>query len=97
MRAIFHPAALEEMDKAAAYYDERVAGLGDDFLVRVQASVERIEENPRQFPVTRHSARRAQIGRFPYGLVYLIRNDHIWIIAAMHLQRRPGYWKDRLK
>jgi hypothetical protein len=34
--------------------------------------------------------------RFPYGVVYAIRNDEIYLIAVMHLKRRPFYWKKRI-
>ncbi|MCI0365313.1 MAG: addiction module protein, partial [Phycisphaerales bacterium] len=37
-------------------------------------------------------ARRRQLRRFPYGIVYSVRSDHILVVALMHLHRRPGYW-----
>jgi hypothetical protein len=33
---------------------------------------------------------------FPYAVIYVGQQDRNWILAVMHLQRRPGYWKERL-
>jgi hypothetical protein len=96
MKATFYAAALMELNEAVAYYESQRAGLGDDFLAGVETALRRIEENPRQFPVLSRPVRRAHVRRFPFGLVYMIIHDHIWIVATMHLQRRPGYWKNRL-
>lgn len=34
--------------------------------------------------------------RFPYGVIYVLEPDHVWIVALMHLHREPGYWRERL-
>jgi hypothetical protein len=35
--------------------------------------------------------------RFPFGVVYEIESENISVIAIMHLRRRPGYWKRRVR
>jgi len=42
------------------------------------------------------SVRRHLTDRFPYGVVYLVEPDYVWIVAVMHLHREPGYWHKRL-
>lgn len=44
---VFLAPAEEEMQPAAAYYERQRRGLGHEFLVEVQRTVERIVENPR--------------------------------------------------
>ena len=39
--------------------------------------------------------RRILVRRFPYGLVYRVEPDAIFIVAVAHLRRRPGYWRRR--
>ena len=41
--------------------------------------------------------RRCQIRRFPYGIIYAIDEEVLFILAVMHLHRDPECWKDRLK
>jgi len=41
--------------------------------------------------------RRCRLSRFPYALIYTIDNGDILVLAVAHLQRRPDYWRDRLK
>jgi len=96
MKSAIHSAALLEVGEAVDYYNGEVVGLGDDFFEESRLTIKRIEENPRQFSRLGRSARRAKLKRFPYGVVYLIEQDRVWIIAVMHLKRRPGYWRDRL-
>ena len=33
--------------------------------------------------------------RYPYSLVYIVRDPKIVIIAVAHQRRRPGYWLSR--
>lgn len=33
---------------------------------------------------------------FPYGIVYRIDEDFIYVLAVMNLRRRPNYWLDRI-
>jgi len=42
---------------------------------------------------TQWSIRRCLVHRFPYGIIYAIENDTIYIAAVMHLRREPGYWE----
>lgn len=39
--------------------------------------------------------RRKLIGTFPYGIIYRVDGDVIWIIAFSNTSRRPGYWRRR--
>jgi hypothetical protein len=39
----------------------------------------------------------AAVRRFPFGVLYSVEPDAIFILAVMHLHRAPGCWKHRLK
>jgi len=41
--------------------------------------------------------RRCLTNRFPYGILYSIESDRIFILAVMHLHRDPDYWKHRME
>ena len=46
MRIELHPAAEEELYKAAAWYDDQRRGLGDDLLAEMTRWVDAIAEEP---------------------------------------------------
>jgi len=88
--------AREELVEGIAYYDEQRAGLGDEFLLEVKRAVGRIEKFPRACAKVSRYCRRCQLHRFPYGLIYRAEKDRLFIVAVMHLSRKPGYWRRRM-
>jgi toxin ParE1/3/4 len=90
----FHPSAREELVQSAHYYQVQTAGLGSRFATAVQDTVRRIQESPLLYRVIEGDIRRCRVLRFPYGVVYRVR-ERIEVIAVMHLHREPGYWKSR--
>jgi plasmid stabilization system protein ParE len=39
--------------------------------------------------------RQLRVNRFPYNVVYRIRELDIYVVAVAHSSRRPDYWKNR--
>ena len=91
----FHYAADEEMKTSIVYYEEQAAGLGNDFLDEIEQGLHRIRQFPLLWTIYEGEYRRYLFKRFPYGLIYRIENEKIFIIAVAHLHRKPGYWKYR--
>jgi plasmid stabilization system protein ParE len=93
----FHPAAERELNQAADYYNERQSGLGLGFAKEIYHAIQNILSFPEAWaPLSSHT-RRCLTNRFPYGVVYQITDEEVFIIAVMHLNKKPGYWKDRKK
>jgi plasmid stabilization system protein ParE len=92
----FHPAAQDEFIAAAQFYESQTAGLGLDFILPVQRAYERLLEFPTTGPPLGRRLRRLLVPKFPYGLLYRVEPERIYIISVMHLHRRPGYWRSRL-
>jgi plasmid stabilization system protein ParE len=84
-----------EMLEAARYYQLQAAGLGLDFLNKIDSAVRDIAQDPERWPFIRPLIRRRLIHRFLYSLIYRIVPDEVLILATMHLHRRPDYWIDR--
>lgn len=91
----FHPLADLELNEASHYYNAESPGLGAAFLDAVEKSVDRILEHPDAGIVVAGNVRRRLIPRFPYGVLYRIKEDTVRILAIMHQKRRPFYWQDR--
>ena len=86
-----------EYDTAAArdWYEERSAGLGQEFVSAVDATVTAIAERPMAFPEVQGSTRRAVMRRFPYGIYYRIADGEVVVLAVMHRRRHPQQWRRR--
>ena len=91
----FHPEADEEFGKAIDYYESCQNGLGEDFYFEVHAAIQRIIEFSEVWPVLDGDVRRCLTHRFPYGILYSVDKQEVFVLAVMHLRRDPGYWKQR--
>jgi hypothetical protein len=95
-RVIRHPEVPPELEGAALWYEERQPGLGNDFLVEYQATLNRILSHPERWRKIHGDNRQINFHRFPYAIVYSVRpDDVIYLKAVMHLRRRPFYWQHR--
>ena len=94
-RVEFHPDARDELVAAAQFYERHSPGLGREFIDAVQRTYERLREHPRSGRSFGRRLRRPLVPRFPYGLLYEAEPNFIYIVAVMHLLRRPGYWRPR--
>ncbi|MGH6691560.1 MAG: type II toxin-antitoxin system RelE/ParE family toxin, partial [Gammaproteobacteria bacterium] len=65
-------------------------------IATVQHAYERLPEFPASGAPFGRRLRRLLIPKFPYGLLYRVELERIYVIAVMHLHRRPGYWRSRL-
>ena len=96
MKVGIHPKAEAELVAAFEFYESQVPSLGYDFLNEFEQGKVRVVENPDTWPLTRKGARRHLLHRFPFWLVYLRREDEIFVIAVAHTSRRPFYWQTRI-
>jgi plasmid stabilization system protein ParE len=90
-------AALRELRGATKRYREIRPPLGQRFKDAVATAFDRIEQWPLSGSLSGSNVRICRVKRFPYGIVYVPRDAEIVVVAIMHLHRRPGYWKRRLK
>ena len=92
---VFLSEAEEEMAEAARYYEQRRAGLGELFLLRIKAAAGEVAERPMACPAVRGQIRRKLVRQFPYALLFREDEGEIVILAVAHGRRRPGYWIHR--
>jgi len=95
MRYRFHPAARAELLKSIQYYESQQSGLGRRFLDAVTEAVHRIQAHPSMYRLISTTWRQCRVPRFPFGIIYRVKDRRIEIIAVMHLHREPGYWQNR--
>jgi plasmid stabilization system protein ParE len=97
VKLLFDPEALLEARNAAAFYEDSQPGLGKAFLAGVEAATEEIVRHPIMWRRIKGRFRRYLIPQFPYGLIYAVQSDTIYVAAVMHLKRKPGYWVSRAR
>ena len=93
MKRVIAPAALAELNDAAAFYTASAnLELGLAFLAEFEHGVNAILVNPKVGALFRGTRRRYLLHRFPYSIIYQISTDELRVIAVAHQRRRPGYW-----
>ena len=97
MEIIFLSPARDELNEAIAYYNGQSEGLGYEFAAEVKKTLERIIQYPNAWFKLSNRTHRCRTNRFPYGIIYQIREEKLLIVAVMHLSREPKTWKSRLK
>lgn len=91
-----HTDAAAELLETFDYYERLRPGLGREFRLEFETALGKIRQNPKLYAAEDESGiRRCPLRRFPYTLVYLNLEDHIWLAAVAHQRKRPGYWKRR--
>lgn len=88
--------AQVELDDGIIWYDDQVSGLGNEFLNEILDTFKRIKLNPNAWAVFSKRTRRCLVHKFPYGIIYQIRENEILIIAIAHQHREPDYWVGRM-
>ena len=96
MQIQFITPASQEFLAAVDFYEGQAPGLGEEFILDVEASLRLIGDFPNLGSRGPAGTRRIHLRRFPYSLVYRPEADVLRIIAVEHQRRRPGFWMDRV-
>jgi hypothetical protein len=97
MQIYFIEPATIELADAFDFYEIQLSGLGKEFIIEVEETVQLITKFPELWSENSNHTRKAVLKRFPFNIIYSIYLDSIYIIAVAHQNRKPEYWIDRLK
>jgi toxin ParE1/3/4 len=92
----FRPEAAAEVFTAWRWYTERSETAATRFTEELGHAIDHIAKSPERWPMHIHGSRRYRMHRFPYLIVYRLKDARIQIIACQHGRRKPGYWRNRL-
>lgn len=84
---VIEPEASLEIEEAARWYENQLAGLGVSFVLEVDSAIKRVKKDPMLYPQVYRSMRRALLHRFPYAMYFVINNSKIHIFAVLHQVR----------
>jgi plasmid stabilization system protein ParE len=97
VRHRLHPEADAEFAEAIRYYAEITPELGARFYREMERLIRDVCAHPDRFHKFDPPARRHFSAQFPYAVICLVKPDQVWIVAIMHMKRKPGYWRDRVR
>jgi len=92
---IIQPEAEMDLDDAYDYLQSRKKGLGFDLLEEISDIIARLESNPFLFQKVYGEKRRAIAKRFGYIVIYIIKEETVYILAIIHGSRNPKRWMKR--
>ena len=91
------PRAEAEADEAASWYEAEQPGLGIEFLLELDAAIERAAETPLAYAQVFMEARRVLTRRFPFAVYFVYEHDVVEIFAILHQQRATSLWQSRVR
>jgi plasmid stabilization system protein ParE len=97
-RLIIQALAEDDITQAAIWYRGQRLGLEEEFIAAVDAALERVVANARQFPCLRRrlEVRRVITRRFPYRIFFVVQPDAVVVFRVLHGAREDREWKGRL-
>lgn len=84
------------MRAAARWYYACQSGLGTRFLREIARTGKRIASHSEAWPIVSGKVCRCLVDCFPFGLLYRVEGEKVYILAVMHQKREPDYWKNRM-
>ena len=91
VQQIYDLSTKREMQEAAAWHEIQQEGLGREFLARLEQTSRTILQNPNRWRRITGTYRRCFLKQFPYGIIYRVEGDTVFVAVVMHLHRKPGY------
>jgi plasmid stabilization system protein ParE len=90
IRVNIQPSAEAEADEAAAWYEVQQPGLGIEFLLELDAAIERAAETPVAYGQIHREVRRVLVRRFPYAVYFLFEGELVEVFAGDRRRRVRG-------
>lgn len=98
MRVVrYHEEAREEFLHEVRFYSAISPRLGERFDKAIQAVEAQAAEFPDLGSPFKYGTRRLIPKRFKFSVVYVATADEVVVLAVAPFQRKPGYWKSRLR
>lgn len=91
----FHRLVRDEIDQAHDWYEQRLVGLGREFLDEVERVLGVIAATPTLYAIVEADIREALLRRFPYAIYYRALADRVRVLAVYHTARDPAGWQSR--
>lgn len=85
----FLPEVEDDAIAGFSWYEQKSAGLGEEFLRVFYACANETARTPFQYPEVHRDFRRRLLRRFPYALYYRIQDGEVVVSGLFHCARDP--------
>jgi len=89
---ILRSRAEEDIRVAVRWYESQQPTLGEDFLLQLRHTLERVAEFPAASPLVHKAVRRALVAKYPYLAFYVVEPARVVVLAVLHTSRNPVAW-----
>jgi plasmid stabilization system protein ParE len=96
LQLIVEPEAESDIFDGYLWYEERQRELGSRFLEEIEATFNRIAENPGLYEEFETGIRRSVTHTFPWLVFYTSDETTIYILAVIFAAQDPAYISSRL-
>jgi len=85
------PTAYQETDKAYAYYEEQLPGLGERFLKSLEEGYFKLSHTPQFYSYIQHdkNIRDLKIKTFPFVIIFQIVENTVLVLRVFNANRNP--------
>lgn len=90
------PVAARDAEEAAIWYESQQSGLGVEFVLELDAAIDRAAEAPENYEELYFGMRRVLVRRFPYSVYFLFGSETVEVIAVLHQHQAPSSWQSRI-
>ncbi|MFZ4764885.1 MAG: type II toxin-antitoxin system RelE/ParE family toxin [Roseimicrobium sp.] len=92
----FNQHALDEYQRAAAWYRDDSAMAAERFIAEVEDGIREILKRPDCYQPVGDGVRVYRLKKFPYKIHYLLEDEHVTIYSVTNTKRKLDYWRGRL-
>jgi len=90
------PQAHADAERAAAWYETQRPGLGIEFVLELDAAIDRAADSPKMYAQLYREARRVLVRRFPFAVYFVDDGEFLEVFAILHQQHEPAAWQTRV-
>lgn len=90
----YHPLFDCDVREAAAWYDRRLAGLGDAFVDLARQCITDVIANPERFAMSSAGCRYVQVPRSLYVVLFDVTDSDVLILGVLHTARSIEKWRN---
>ena len=93
---VIRSSAQCDIAELALRYNRKESGLGEWFLICLDAALQGLVRNAEIYRVIRHEYRRVLVKRFPVGVFFIVRKNAVYVDAVIDLRSDPKKIEKRL-